>query len=147
MKCEDYREGMADRLAGNGGQAEALRAHEKACAECAALLNDFRRQEEALSRLPVPAMPHDPWEEIEKRISRTGSRKRIPWGWAAAAVLCLVLGIGYLFPEPPRPEIPVEIVDVQGGAFDVFDGMIPGYGDVEAKTLLASWDSGEETSR
>lgn len=146
MKCEEYREAMADLLAdvADGDLMAACRRHEAECPECAGLLADFRRNETLLRALPVPPMPRDPWEGIREAVRRPPGRFSAPWGWAAAALLLLGLGVGLLLPRVPRAGVEVEIVDVQGGAFEAFDGMIPGYGDSEARTLLVSWsETGE----
>ena len=146
MNCPEYRESVMDRLAEtlSADRIEECRRHEADCPACAALLEEWRHSEMLLRRAAVPTPSRDPWPAIDAAV-RAPRRSPVVFWAAAAAILILGITVGFLLPpEPQGSPVEVEIVDVGGSAFDVLDGMIPGYGESEARTILATYEGPDE---
>jgi hypothetical protein len=130
MNCETFRDSALDWLEGSLGDAAGFRAHRAACPACAALLAGFEDTERVLRGARVPAAPPELWSRVAAAIARPARPRWIPFA-AAAAILLALAGL-VAAGRPPRPELPVTIVDA-GPALGAF---VPRYEPADAALAL-----------
>ena len=107
MRCEDIREMISDFIDGAAGPDDEaqVREHLAACPECRALHEQWKRINDALKNGP-PAQPEEPyWDSYRGRLQSRlslepqrvlGTGSVYTWGWVAAAVLLVALGVAVM---------------------------------------------------
>jgi hypothetical protein len=90
------------------GRAHAdVDAHIASCRECSAMVDDLRRLQAAVRRLPALEPPRDGWPRIERALRASGaSRRHSRWPWLAAAAVVLVALGGLKFADTWRHRTP-----------------------------------------
>jgi len=93
------------------GRAHAdVDAHIASCRECSAVVDDLRRVQSAVRRLPPLEPSHAAWPRIERALRASGAsprRSRWPWLAVAAAVMLAALGSLKLVDVWRHPATPV----------------------------------------